>query len=122
MRYRVQLPSPKAKRLKTRKVFLQIESAWGPSGGSVPAHELKGVGSEDTSFEFEVDDNVESVLNTTRIDGRTFRVWVEFTNETGSRKEKYQLVPEPVMEPTKAIFRKNSFSENCFTQSNVTCI
>ncbi len=44
-------------------------------------------------FEFEVADDFEYRYDTSTIDGPTFDVTVEFSNDSGSRTERFRLVP-----------------------------
>ena len=45
---------------------------------------------------FEVDDDIEPFGHTTCMDGMRFTVWIEYQNNTGSRKEKVCLKPEKI--------------------------
>ena len=91
MKYQVVIPKPKAKRLKHGKLLVSMNSGW-----EVDPTKTYEIHLNQTSFEFEVGDDFEYVHNTSWIDGSTFDVVVEFTNDNESRKETYRLVPTKV--------------------------
>lgn len=89
-KYRVVIPPPKSKRMeKNKNLVIVLDFGW--EGGMKKNYDLK---QEDYFFEFEVAKEFEYCYNTTCTDGCNFDVYVEYQNDTGSRKETYSLVPE----------------------------
>ena len=88
MKYQVVIPRPSAKRMKRAVLIISRESGWETFGNKVFDVDLSK-----SSFEFEVDDSFEYIEDTTCNDGFVFDVCVEFSNDSGSRKEKFHLVP-----------------------------
>jgi hypothetical protein len=91
MKYKVFIPLPKAKRMvkQDKKVVLEfIDGFDGCKREKVyllKPHKLE--------FEFEVPNGVDYIYNTSTIDGSYFNIFVEYSNESGSRTEKMLLVP-----------------------------
>lgn len=92
MKCNVVIPKPKASRMdKEKKIVIEKSNGWtccGRTSHTIPANQQ--------GFEFEIPDDYEYVFNRTMCDGPTFNVWVEYSNESGTRKEKVFLVPEVV--------------------------
>lgn len=88
MKYQVAIPKPSAKRLKKGILVITLESGW-----EVYPSRTYDLVPEQASFEFEVEDPFDYVYDTSVIDGNVFNVYVEYSNDSGSRKEKYSLVP-----------------------------
>jgi hypothetical protein len=88
MKYQVTIPKPSAKRLKNAKLVIESSDGW-------VAYKLKiyDLAPNQTSFEFEMPDDVDYQYDTDWIDGSTFNIYVEFSNDIGSRQEKVNLVP-----------------------------
>ena len=57
---------------------------------------LYPITNETVSFEIELPDEYKWAHETSVTDGEEFRVFAEFVNSTGSRKESKELVPEKV--------------------------
>ena len=88
MKYSVVVPQPSAKRMKKGKVVIVRESGW-----EIFPTETHEIDAHIGKFEFEVDDSFEYIYDTSKIDGDVFNVYVEFSNDNGSRKEQFYLVP-----------------------------
>ena len=97
-KYKVILPPPSAKRMAGNgKVVITFSKGWGGDciiiqrdGFDQDIHALElGL----TEVEFEVPDDYEWIGSTKSMDGNTFSVRIEYTNSTGSRKEKQSLKP-----------------------------
>jgi hypothetical protein len=89
VKYRVNIPAPKAKRLTTRKIIIEESDGW-----LARKPQITEIASNQTTFEFELGENVEWRQNAKWIDGPTFEVFVESTSPTSNRSEKVSLVPE----------------------------
>lgn len=74
--------------MKKGKIVIQLENGW----TNYPP-KVYDIDSDVGNFEFEVGDSFEYIYDTSVIDGDTFNVYVEFTNDKGSRTEKLYLVP-----------------------------
>jgi len=90
MKYIVEIPQPSAKRLKHVKLTIELSDGWVAYKPRV--YDL----TNQTSFEFEVDDDFDYLRETSVIDGPNFDVYVEFSNDSGSRKEKIHLTPKRI--------------------------
>jgi hypothetical protein len=88
MKYQVTIPKPSAKRLKNAKLVIESSDGW-----VAYKPEIYDLIPNQTSFEFEVADDLDYQYDTSVIDGPTFNVYVEFSNDVGSRQEKINLVP-----------------------------
>ncbi len=94
MRYRVDIPKPKAERMDDQPRTLKISWSSGWSGfGGKRQYTIQPI---IETFEFEMMDNYESATDTDAIDGRAFWVKIEFSNQDGSRTEVVDLVPQKV--------------------------
>ena len=91
MKYQVDIPTPSAKRLKNIKLVVESSDGW--MGYPTKTYALEpGV----TTFEFEVANEFEHVFSTSMSDGPIFYVYVEFSNDIGSRVERTYLTPKKV--------------------------
>lgn len=91
MKYRVFIKPPSAKRMAGKKtLFIQAEDGWGQGW------KKSVLLTDETTYEFDVADDIDYIGETTCVDGMTFNVWVEYENSTGSRKETFQLVPQRI--------------------------
>ena len=97
MRYRVVIPSPSAKRLAANaKIVVTKHTGWefDELVSSFPDYEYHDLEPGTSSFEFEVPDKYAWSYSNSIINGWWFKVELEYSNSTGSRKENYRLVPE----------------------------
>jgi len=88
MKYQVIVPKPSAKRMKKGKIVIELENGW-----EVYPRKIYDIDADIGKFEFEVGDSFEYIHDTSVIDGDTFNVYVEFSNDVGSRTERAYLVP-----------------------------
>ena len=92
IKYAVSIPRPSANRMKgTGKIYVNCGSGW--DFGPIKEYPLNP---DQAEFEFEVDSSYEWINATSTNDGPVFDVYVEYINSTGSRKEKFTLVPRKV--------------------------
>ena len=92
VKYRASVPAPPAKRMSgSGKCFISTTDGWCPG----PTRELP-LSPDQTEIEFDVSEDFEWVGTTSCSDGATFSIWIEYSNSTGSRKSKVELVPEKV--------------------------
>ncbi len=90
MKYRVEIPEPKAARNKFRREVTVLY------GGGYDGHyrdKIFVMESNQSSLEFEVKDEYIYKEETTESDRLIFDVYVEYSNESASRKERYSLLP-----------------------------
>jgi len=87
-KYKVVVPRPSAKRMKNGKVVVELSSGW-----EVYPREIYDIDVNIGIFEFEVSDSFECIHNTTVTDGDVFNVYVEFSNDGDTRRERVYLVP-----------------------------
>lgn len=89
MKYSVAIPRPSAKRLKNVNVVVETCEGWAGCGfkRNYP------IDADQVSFEFSLPEEFEYVYTTSVIDGSTFNVYAEYSNDKGSRKETISLVP-----------------------------
>lgn len=95
MKYKIILPKPSAKRLKNKRLIIERRSL----GCSEQYLEINC----DDYFEFEFDDELSSENDYFRHelmdDGRwKYYFYVEFSNETRTRVEKYKVEVEPIVD------------------------
>lgn len=95
MKYRINLPKPSAKRLKNKRLIIECWSL----DHSVQYLEINC----DDYFEFDFDDELSSENDYFRHelmdDGHwKYHFYVEFSNETRTRVEKYKVEVEPIMD------------------------
>jgi hypothetical protein len=93
MKYSVIIPKAKTSRMnkENKTLILTMSSGW--TTDVVKKVVLKP---EVIHCEFEVPDDFNYIHNTTIIDGKIFKVEVEYSNQSESRKEKLQLVPQRI--------------------------
>lgn len=91
VKWRIYIPKPRAERMakESRTVIINISDGWEENRRLT--FELPP---ELSTFDFELDADIEPIYNTSVIDGLTFDVSIEFKNACGSRHEKFSLVPE----------------------------
>lgn len=89
-KWRVTIPPPKSKRMDGNGLLI-IEKSQG--WGSVSYDRYK-IDSSTTEMTFEVNSIYESIHSTSIIDGNYFRVTIKYTNQSGSREESFELIPE----------------------------
>ena len=91
MKYFVIVPPPKSKRMiENRQLLIYLEDGW--DGCKQIINPVCNLG----KTEIDVPEEYEWLFGTSKNDGSTFQVIVEYTNSTGSKKEMYNLVPEKV--------------------------
>lgn len=89
MKWKVLIPEPKAKRLVKRKLIILCYSGW-----ENDKPQVVDLSSDVKEFNFEMNDDRHWAGNTSVMDGPVFRVELEYSNESGSRTERLQLIPE----------------------------
>lgn len=90
MKYKVVIPKF-TKRMTSGRIVVNKGSGW-----EIDKDEIFPITNEIVDFVIEVPDKYEWFRSTSIIDGFTFKVFVEFVNSTGSRKETKELVPERI--------------------------
>lgn len=88
-KYEILVPPPKAKRCKNIKLIVSCGGGWQGSTDEVLEFKIDNPG----LFEFEVPDKYEWIYNTSIMDGNTFSILVEYTNDLGDKKQIYNPVP-----------------------------
>ena len=91
MKWEVVIPPPPAKRMAgSGKLFVQCSSGW----KVYPKTEIEL--KDQNLIQFEIKDEFEHVHDATCLDGRVFQVWIEYSNASGSRTVKWELIPGKV--------------------------
>lgn len=93
-RYEVMVPPPSAKRmLGNGKLVVVLHDGWeGDQLVQVEPTE-NATSAQPGLATFEIPDRYEWSRSTSIIDGWSFDVYVEWSNNTGSRKQRFDLVP-----------------------------
>lgn len=92
MRYLAKIQPPKSKRMiGSGVVTIEISDGW--NGGY---RDSFAIPAEQNVVGFELPPSVEYIGWTRTMDGTTFQIWIDYQNQSGSRKERYHLVPEVV--------------------------
>jgi hypothetical protein len=94
MRYKALIPPPKANRMVGRPKKVIVNFFGGFDGYERKEEHI--VDPETTEFDFEVPNNVRQPHQSTVMGGDYFSISVEYTNESGSRKERYLLGLEEI--------------------------
>lgn len=91
MKYRVSILPPKAKRMiGSAKLVITLHQ--GQEGDTKIEHKVAKAG----DFDFEVPDGYEWIYSSSILGGNSFSLSVQYSNDTGSRKESYNPVPEKI--------------------------
>lgn len=91
VKYKVTIPPPKAKRMLSLDKKVMVEFTGGFDG--YRREKVYFLKPYKFSLEFEIPNDVEYIYNSSIMDGDHFNVFVEYSNENGSRKERIRLVP-----------------------------
>lgn len=91
-KYKVLIPSPSAKRLTEKLLSIVMEDGWGFYNKQI--HPI----TDKSEFVFDVEDDIKCAFQSTCMDAPTFKVFVDFSNISGSRKETVRLVPVKELE------------------------
>lgn len=92
-KYEILVPPPKAKRCNNIKLIVICGSGWEGSTDKVLECKIESPG----LIEFEVPDMYEWIYDTSIMDGNTFELLVEYTNDLGTKKEIIKPVPGKVL-------------------------
>lgn len=90
MKYKVSIPSPKAKRMVDQDRELKILL----DNGGLSAQNIYVLSPNQQDFVFEIPEGYEHHKSITKMDGLIFYVSVTFFNKNKSRKETVVLTPE----------------------------